>query len=176
MGLAERVPAYRSNVTLAATDLISVLWPLGTLMVVLVGGALAWKWYRGRMLEEASSDAIALSPLEELRQLRDQGELTKSEYDGARQRIVDKIKAAGIEVPPEVAQMREARGLARPRAEATGPKASGSPVKPVDGPKVPARQEIRAPGNVPNPKNDPGDVRGIDRKSSGDADSDSPRR
>ncbi len=159
MGPAERVPAYRSNVTLAATDLISVLWPLGTLMVVLVGGALAWKWYRSRVLENESSEAIALSPLEELRQLRDRGELTKSEYEGARQRIVDKIKAAGIEVPPEVAQMREARGLSRPKAEATGPNWDRSPAKPVDGPKVPREKGFRAPMDVPNPKNEPGDVR-----------------
>ncbi len=161
---------------LGATDLVSVLWPLGTLIVVLVGGALAWKWYRSRVLESESSEAIALSPLEELRQLRDQGELSMSEYENARQRIVDKIKAAGIEVPREVAQMREARGLAMPKLEATGPRTGGSPVEPVDGPKVARGQGFRAVKDVPNPKNDPGDVRRIDRKTSGDADSDSPRR
>lgn len=94
-------------VSLAAQSIGPLLGALGALIVILIASALAWKWWRDRMLKQ-DRDADTQTPLEHLRKLRDTGELTTEEYDAARARVMEKLRGS-VEVPEAVRQMRERR-------------------------------------------------------------------
>ena len=94
-------------VLLAAQSIGPLLGALGALIVILIASALAWKWWRDRVLKQ-DRDVDAQTPLEHLRKLRDTGELSSEEYETARARVMEKLRGK-VEVPEAVRQMRERR-------------------------------------------------------------------
>ena len=65
-----------------------IAW-LFALMALIVGFSLAWRWSRRRFLidDDDSSDRAPWS-LQELRDLKDRGRLSKDEFEQLRQQII----------------------------------------------------------------------------------------
>jgi Short C-terminal domain len=94
-------------IVIAAIDIGALLATLGALIVILVASALAWKWWRTRIFGVDSAASFE-GTLEELRKLRDAGELTRDEFEAARARVMAKLKDQ-VEIPEAVRAMRERR-------------------------------------------------------------------
>ena len=72
----------------------AVLW-VGVLMVAALAGGILWLWLR-RQLFAADAATAPGSIMEDLRRMRDQGQITQEEYDTVRKRMVAKLAKSGF--------------------------------------------------------------------------------
>lgn len=124
--------------------LIPLLVWLGILIVVAVVGGALLMVYRRRLFAPDSSSQAGL--LDDLRAMRDQGQISPEEYDAARKRMAARV--AGVPVPPIAAPRLEADiRTAEPGFDLTGAPLPGTvrPLKPLR-PFPPGRTPDKPPG------------------------------
>lgn len=105
------------------------LW-LFVLIVVTVLAGIAIVVIRRRLLESDATESSPGTLMEDLRRMRDRGEITEEEYDRTRKAIA--ARAAGREPPPIPPPDPDAPRRARPGYDLTGDPLPGS--GPIPGP------------------------------------------
>lgn len=74
------------------TQFATILWLLGTIVAAAVLlGVIAW-WFRRRLAQQASEAPIGLT-MNDLRRMRDAGDLTDEEFEAARQTLLARHQA-----------------------------------------------------------------------------------
>lgn len=122
--------------------IVIVLWAGSLIVVALVGGMLIL-WIRGRLVERRSEAAGAGTTLEQMRRLRDRGQLSQQEFDAARASLISRLSGQ----PAPAGQARAAERPSEPGAMLAKPgfDLTGAPLP-------------RPPAGATNPQAPPGDM------------------
>ncbi len=105
------------------------LW-VGILIILVAAAGLGLLWFRKRAVSSDTGFDPERTMLDELRALRDRGELSPEEFDAARQSLLRKL--TGADSPRDTRAPRSGERIARPGFDLTG--APLPPAPPPDGP------------------------------------------
>lgn len=93
--------SYGAVEVLAATDSVQVVWTIVALLAILFGGFVVVVLIR-RYARTMTAQTTQQEPftLDQLRQLHQRGELSDEQYERARDRMVERLKAPQPAPPP----------------------------------------------------------------------------
>lgn len=87
----------------AASQLDAAKWIIvscaAILLLVIVGGVVVWYYRKWVLFSDASSDAVTWT-FEDLRQMRDRGDLSEAEYQSLRATMIGSFQSKPKRVPP----------------------------------------------------------------------------
>lgn len=84
-------PSDSTMLTQGSSPQVGVVVWVGVLIVLLVGAGLGVLWFRRKLLSRQDDPGSQGSLMEDLRRMRDRGQLSKEEFDAARRAMTRRL-------------------------------------------------------------------------------------